>query len=108
VGGVLATKRDDLAERLRFHQNAAGAVPSPFDCWLVLRGLRTLALRVERASASAAPLAAWLGGRPGVESVRYPGLAGHPQPPLMRLSVGIESVDDLVADLEAAFAASAS
>jgi len=179
VGGVLATSRDDLAERLHFHQNAAGAVPSPFDCWRVLRGLRTLALRMERASASAALLAAWLGGRPEVALVRYPGLPDHPQrdlvqrqmslpggmvsfevaepaggavraraiagctrlftlaeslgaveslievpagmthqsvadtplavpAALVRLSVGIESVDDLVADLEAAFAASAS
>src|SRR2546430_11228913 len=72
VGGLLATRRDDLAERLRFHQNAAGAVPSPFDCWLVLPGLRTLALRMERASASAALLAPWLGGRPELEQVRYP------------------------------------
>ncbi|TMB52370.1 MAG: cystathionine gamma-synthase [Chloroflexi bacterium] len=176
VGGVLATRRDDLAERLRFNQNAAGAVPSPFDCWLVLRGLRTLALRMERASASAALLAAWLGGRGEVDRVRYPGLPEHPDrdlvrrqmhlpgamvsfevaeaaggaararaiagctrlftlaeslgaveslievpagmthqsvaetplavpAALIRLSVGIESVDDLVADLDAAFAA---
>ena len=176
VGGLLVTPRDDLAERLRFHQNAAGAVPSPFDCWLVLRGLRTLALRMERASASAALLAAWLGGRGEVDRVRYPGLPEHPDrdlvrrqmhlpgamvsfevaeaaggaararaiagctrlftlaeslgaveslievpagmthqsvaetplavpAALIRLSVGIESVDDLVADLDAAFAA---
>ena len=179
VGGLLATRRDDLAERLRFHQNAAGAVPSPFDCWLVLRGLRTLAVRMERASANAALLAAWLTGRGEVARVHYPGLPDHPQrqvvdrqmrlpgamvsfevadaaggadrarglaaatrlftlaeslgaveslievpagmthqsveetplavsPALVRLSVGIESADDLVDDLDAAFAASTS
>jgi cystathionine gamma-synthase len=179
VGGLVATRRKDLAERLAFHQNAAGAVPSPFDCWLVLRGLRTLALRVERACANAALLADWLTQRPEVARVHYPGLTDHPQhalagrqmrlpgamvsfelaaeaggeararafvaatrlftlaeslgaveslievpsamthasvadsplavsPSLVRLSVGIESVEDLVADLAAAFAASAS
>ena len=50
VGGLIATRSDELAERLHFHQNAAGAVPSPFDCFLILRGLRTLALRMERSS----------------------------------------------------------
>jgi cystathionine gamma-synthase len=178
VGGLIATRRDDLAERLRFHQNAAGAVPSPFDCWLVMRGLRTLAVRMERASASAAAIAEWLTGRREVSAVNYPGLRDHAQrelaaqqmrrpgamvsfdisaeaggeararrfvgatrlftlaeslgaveslielpaamthlsvahtalavpPSLVRLSVGIENVDDLVADLEGAFAASA-
>jgi cystathionine gamma-synthase len=178
VGGLLVTRRDDLAERLRFHQNAAGAVPSPFDCWLVLRGMRTLALRMERACANAELIAAWLDVRPEVSRVHYPGLAANPQRPLVerqmrlpgamvsfevadaaggaerakaiagcvrlftlaeslgaveslievpaamthqsvaetplavpdslvRLSVGIESVDDLVADLEQAFGASA-
>jgi cystathionine gamma-synthase len=179
VGGLVATRRDDLAERLRFHQNAAGAVPSPFDCWLVMRGLRTLAVRMERASASAAAIARWLIGRPEVSAVNYPGLRDQAQhelverqmrgpgamvsfdisdaaggeararrfvaatrlftlaeslgaveslielpaamthlsvahtalavpPSLVRLSVGIENVDDLVADLETAFASSAS
>ena len=172
VGGLVATNRDDLAERLRFHQNAAGAVPSPFDCWLVLRGLRTLAVRMERACANARAIAYWLDGRPEVDRVYYPGLRDNPQhdlcarqmrlpgamvsfelhaddatarrfaactrlftlaeslgaveslielpaamthlsvadsplavpPGLVRLSVGIESSDDLIADLEAAFA----
>jgi cystathionine gamma-synthase len=172
VGGLVATNRDDLAERLRFHQNAAGAVPSPFDCWLVLRGLRTLAVRMERACANARAIAYWLDGRPEVDRVHYPGLRDNPQhdlcarqmrlpgamvsfelhaddetarrfaactrlftlaeslgaveslielpaamthlsvadsplavpPGLVRLSVGIESSDDLIADLEAAFA----
>jgi cystathionine gamma-synthase len=172
VGGLLATNDDGLAERLRFHQNAAGAVPSPFDCWLVLRGLRTLAVRMERACANATAIAYWLEGRPEVRRVYYPGLHDNPQrelcvtqmrlpgamvsfeldaddeaahrfvactrlftlaeslgaveslielpaamthlsvadsplavpPGLVRLSVGIESSTDLIADLEAAFA----
>ena len=172
VGGLVATKSDDVAERLRFHQNAAGAVPSPFDCFLVLRGIRTLALRMERSSANALVLALWLCERPEVERVHYPGLPDQPQaelvarqmrlpgamlsfemrseeaardlvsrtrlftlaeslgaveslvelpapmthasvaestlavpPTLVRLSVGIEAVDDLRADLEAALGA---
>ena len=175
IGGLIATRSDDLAERLRFHQNAAGAVPSPFDCFLIIRGIRNLALRVERASANALVLALWLCERPEVERVNYPGLPDHPQaelvarqmrlpgamlsfemrseeaarslvahtrlftlaeslgaveslvelpapmthasvadstlavsPALVRLSVGIEAVDDLRADLEAAFGASGS
>jgi cystathionine gamma-synthase len=176
IGGLVATRSDELAERLRFHQNAAGAVPSPFDCFLVMRGLRTLAVRMERASSNAGLIAAWLGGRSEVERVHYPGLPDHPQhelvnrqmrmpgamvsfelrggetaarafvaatrlftlaeslgaveslievpaamthlsvaestlavpPGLVRLSVGIESVDDLVADLAGGFAAAAS
>ncbi|HET9879096.1 MAG TPA: cystathionine gamma-synthase [Candidatus Limnocylindria bacterium] len=176
IGGLVATRSDELAERLRFHQNAAGAVPSPFDCFLVMRGLRTLAVRMERASTNAALIAAWLGGRDEVSAVHYPGLPDHPQaelvarqmrmagamvsfelrggeaaarafvaatrlftlaeslgaveslievpaamthlsvadsplavaPGLVRLSVGIESVDDLVADLAGGFAAATS
>ena len=80
IGGLVATRSDELAERLRFHQNAAGAVPSPFDCFLVMRGLRTLAVRMERASANAALLAGWLAGRPEVERVYYPGCRTIPPP----------------------------
>jgi cystathionine gamma-synthase len=176
VSGLVATRSDELAERLRFHQNAAGAVPSPFDCFLVLRGLRTLAVRMERASANALVLALWLSERPEVETLNYPGMPDHPAadlverqmrlpgamlsfvmrdgeerarrfagatrlftlaeslgaveslielpapmthasvaesplavpPALVRLSVGIENADDLRADLESAFSASAS
>jgi cystathionine gamma-synthase len=175
IGGLVVTRSDDLAERLRFHQNAAGAVPSPFDCFLIMRGLRTLAVRMERACANALVLALWLADRPEVTAVNYPGLAEGtigelverqmrlpgamlsfehaggddaarrfaaatrlftlaeslgaveslielPAPmthasvadsplavpgSLVRLSVGIENVDDLRADLEAAFGASA-
>jgi cystathionine gamma-synthase len=176
IGGLVATRSDELAERLRFHQNAAGAVPSPFDCFLVMRGMRTLVVRMERASANAAALAAWLVERPEVSAVHYPGLPGHPAaelvarqmrlpgamlsfelhggedqaralagatrlftlaeslgaveslievpapmthasvaesplavpPSLVRLSVGIEALEDLRSDLEAAFHTSAS
>jgi cystathionine gamma-synthase len=175
IGGLVAMRSDELAERLRFHQNAAGAVPSPFDCFLVMRGLRTLALRMERACANALVLALWLNDRDDVERVHYPGLPDHPAaglverqmrlpgamlsfeiaggeerarrfagatrlftlaeslgaveslielpapmthasvaesplavpPTLVRLSIGIENVDDLRADLEAAFASAA-
>ena len=175
IGGLIATRSVDLGERLRFHQNAAGAVPSPFDCFLLIRGLRTLPVRVERASANAMVLAEWLSRRPDVSIVHYPGLSDHPAaelvarqmrlpgamlsfeveggerqarrlaactrlfmlaeslgaveslielpapmthasvaasplavpPSLVRLSVGIEHVEDLRADLEAAFDASA-
>ncbi len=79
ISGLLATRRKDVAERLRFHQNAAGAVPSPFDCWLVMRGMRTLAVRMERASQNAAHIADWLTGRSEVIRVHYPGLADNPQ-----------------------------
>jgi cystathionine gamma-synthase len=79
VGGLVATRSAELAERLRFTQNAAGAVPSPFDCWLVLRGLRTLAVRMDRACANAATVAAWLRDRAQVERVYYPGLPDAPQ-----------------------------
>ncbi len=175
IGGLVATSSDELAERLRFHQNAAGAVPSPFDCFLVMRGMRTLAVRMDRASANATALASWLAERDEVTSVHYPGLPDHPAreiverqmrlpgamlsfelgdgedrarrmasatrlftlaeslgaveslielpapmthasvagsalavpPSLVRLSVGIESVEDLRGDLEAALGASA-
>jgi cystathionine gamma-synthase len=175
IGGLVATRSPELAERLRFHQNAAGAVPSPFDCFLVMRGMRTLALRMDRASSNALILARWLSERTDVERVHYPGLPDHPAAELVarqmrlpgamlsfemrggegaarrfagaarlftlaeslgaveslielpapmthasvagsplavpdslvRLSVGIEAVEDLQADLEAAFAAAA-
>jgi cystathionine beta-lyase/cystathionine gamma-synthase len=173
IGGLVTTRNDEIAAALRFHQNAAGAVPSPFDCWLVLRGLRTLAIRMDRACQNAAAVASWLLNRAGVARVYWPGFPDHPQrelverqmrlpgaivsfelqadesvarrlaastrlftlaeslgaveslielpaamthlsvaesmlavpPGLIRLSIGIEAADDLVADLEAAFVA---
>jgi cystathionine beta-lyase/cystathionine gamma-synthase len=171
IGGFAATSDPAIAERLRFLQKSLGAVPGPFDCWLVLRGLKTLAVRMQRHCENARHVAAFLEQQPAVESVLYPGLAGHPghelaarqmsdfggmvsflveseeeavalvgrtklwalaeslggvesliEHParmthastadapfaaprnLIRLSVGIESVDDLIADLAAALA----
>ncbi|HEX2645596.1 MAG TPA: PLP-dependent transferase, partial [Candidatus Dormibacteraeota bacterium] len=77
VGGALMTNHDELEKQLRFHQNAVGAVPSPFDCWLLLRGVKTLALRVERQSDNAMQVASWLASHPAVLRVYYPGLDGH-------------------------------
>ena len=156
--GVAVTSDEAIAERLRFLQNAMGAVPGPLDCFLVLRGLRTLHLRMERHGANGLAIAAFLRDRPDVADVRYPGfggmvsfvpmaggrhgrdaagratavaegtrlftlaellggveslievpaamthasVAGSPlevDPALVRLSVGIEGIDDLIADL---------
>lgn len=88
VGGCLVTSSEELAERLRFHQNAAGAVPSPFDCWLLLRGLKTLALRVQRQSDNALAIARHLDAHPAVSAVHYPGLASHPQHELAARQMG--------------------
>jgi cystathionine gamma-synthase len=78
VGGFLAVADPELGERLAFFQNAAGGVPAPFDCYLVLRGLKTLAVRMDRHCANAATVAGWLATRPAVSRVLYPGLATHP------------------------------
>ncbi len=99
VNGVVVTSRESVAERLRFLQNAGGAVPGPFDCYLVLRGLRTLALRTERHAANGAVVASFLAGRDDIDLLRYPGLAdgphAHPQAALaarqMRLPGGMVS-----------------
>jgi cystathionine beta-lyase/cystathionine gamma-synthase len=79
VGGALVMRDLALNERLKFLQNAAGAVPGAFDAWLVLRGLKTLAVRMERHSANALQVAQWLERHPLVKRVIYPGLASHPQ-----------------------------
>ena len=170
VGGFIAVDRDDLAERLSFVQNAVGAVPSPFDCYLLLRGVKTLGVRMDRHCDNAQAVAEFLAGHPAVDKVLFPGLPGHPgyevavaqmrrpggmvsfihaggeaaavaavsatrvfrlaeslgaveslieqpstmthlsaadsplavDPGLVRLSVGVETVDDLLADLEQA------
>ena len=78
VGGAIMTNNDELEQRLRFHQNAVGAVPSPFDCWLLLRGIKTLALRVDRQSQNAMEVAQALEKNKAVKKVHYPGLASHP------------------------------
>jgi cystathionine gamma-synthase len=174
VGGFVATNDPTIAERLYFLQKSLGAIPGPFDCWLVLRGLKTLAIRMRQHCENARRVAAFLDSHQSVERVIYPGLPGHPDHEiasrqmrdfggmvsflaaseeeavelvartaiwklaeslggvesliehparmthastadapfaaprnLVRLSVGIESVDDLIADLEAALVRSA-
>jgi cystathionine beta-lyase/cystathionine gamma-synthase len=174
VGGFAATNDPTIAERLYFLQKSLGAVPGPFDCWLVLRGIKTLAVRMRGHCKNAHAIAGWLARHPRVEKVLYPGLPTHPGHPiaarqmrdfggmvsflaeseeeavalvgrtsvftlaeslggvesliehparmthastadapfaaprnLVRLSVGIESVDDLIADLEGALVRSA-
>ncbi len=175
VGGFAATNDPTIAERLFFLQKSLGAVPGPFDSWLVLRGLKTLAVRMRQHCENARAIAGWLEQQPSVTQVLYPGLPSHPgheiaarqmrdfggmisflteteeeavelvartklfflaeslggvesliEHParmthasttdapfaapknLVRLSVGIESVDDLIADLEAALVPAAS
>ncbi|MGH8981545.1 MAG: cystathionine gamma-synthase [Acidimicrobiales bacterium] len=173
VGGFVATNDDEVGTRVAFLQNAVGAVPSPFDCYLVLRGIKTLAVRMDRHCTNAAAIAGALVSHDAVEAVYYPGLASHPghrvaaaqmrgfggmvsftvrggedaackvvestelftlaeslgavesliehphrmthasvagsplavDPSLVRLSVGLESVDDLLADLDSALGA---
>ncbi len=172
VGGAVAMRDEALFQRLKFLQNAAGGVPGPFDSFLVLRGIKTLAVRMERHSANALQIAQFLEDHPAIKAVYYPGLTSHPQhdlakrqmrdfggmisvilhggpeaskrfvsktrlfslaeslggvesliehpysmthastatseiavdPALVRLSVGIEHVDDLIADLRQALA----
>lgn len=84
VGGAVVTGSQALYDKLAFLQNAVGAVPSPHDCYLTLRGLKTLALRMERHDLNARRIAAWLEGHPKVERVLYPGLQSHPQHALAR------------------------
>jgi cystathionine beta-lyase/cystathionine gamma-synthase len=172
VGGFVATNDDEVADQLAFLQKSLGAVPGPLDCWLVLRGVKTLAVRMDRHCSNAAAIAAYLERHARVDRVLYPGLPRHPghaiaarqmrnfggmvsflladeeeaidlvartriwklaeslggvesliehparmthastadapfavPATLIRLSVGIESVEDLIADLEAALAA---
>jgi cystathionine beta-lyase/cystathionine gamma-synthase len=78
VGGALCLDDDETYDRLKFLQNAAGAVPGPFDCFLVLRGLKTLAVRMEAHSRNAARVAEFLAGHTNVTRVHYPGLPDHP------------------------------
>ena len=78
VGGAVLLNDDELREKVAFLQNAAGAVPSPFDSWLDIRGLKTLDLRVKQHSRNALKIAQWLETRPEVERVLYPGLESHP------------------------------
>jgi cystathionine gamma-synthase len=78
VGGALVVADPGLGERLAFHQNAMGAVAGPFDAWLALRGIKTLAVRMDRHCENAARIAEMLAAHPAVAQVLYPGLASHP------------------------------
>ncbi len=84
IGGAAVTSNAEVFERLKFLENAAGAVPGAFDSWLVLRGVKTLALRMERHSENAAAVAQFLTRHPAVERVLYPGLETHPQHEIAR------------------------
>ena len=109
IGGVAvvgkAPQHTELGERLGFIQNAVGAIQGPFDSFLVLRGIKTLALRVERSNANALALAQWLEREPKVRTVFYPGLESHPQHALARRQMagfgGIVSIE-LESDLAGA------
>ncbi len=79
VGGALITSNAELYERLKFYQNAVGAVPAPMDCFLVMRGLKTLHVRMERHAENAIKVAEFLEKHPKIERVIYPGLKSHPQ-----------------------------
>jgi len=104
ISGVAATSRDDLAERLGFIQNAVGSVPSPFDAFLVTRGLKTLAVRMQRHCENAARIAEWLAMHPKIEKVFYPGLESHPQHALAKrqMAAGGGMVSAIVKGGEAA------
>lgn len=79
VGGAIMTPDEDIYSKAKFNQNAIGTVPSPFDCYLVLRGIKTLAVRMDRHAANAQKIAEYLEAHPKVRKVNYPGLKSHPQ-----------------------------
>ncbi|HJU83535.1 MAG TPA: PLP-dependent aspartate aminotransferase family protein [Holophagaceae bacterium] len=97
IGGVVATNSDDLSDQLHFIQNAAGAILSPMESWLILRGTKTLHLRMERHNANAQAIAEWLEKRGDLKAVYYPGLPSHPQHELAKRQMkgfsGIVSFD---------------
>ena len=88
IGGMLVTSREDLAEQFGFLQNASGPVPGPMDCWLALRGLKTLPLRMRRHDETGRTIAAWLAKHSGVQKIYYPGLPNHPQHDLAKRQMG--------------------
>jgi len=79
IGGATITKDEDVESRLKYLQNAVGAIPGPLDCYLVLRGIKTLAVRMERHNENARTISEFLSKQPKVEKVNYPGLPDHPQ-----------------------------
>ncbi len=112
IGGAIVTNNDELAAAYRFYENAIGSVPGPMDCWLSLRGLKTLAVRMKKHEENAMKIAAWLSSHPKVAQVLYPGLSSHPQHALaksqmdgfgaivtFRLKDGLKSVEKFVENL---------
>ena len=97
IGGIVVTSSERIAEQLRFHQNAVGAVPGPFDCWLVLRSTKTLAVRMKQHNENAMAISRSLLSHPKVKRIFYPGLESHPQYELakkqMRGFGGMISID---------------
>ncbi len=79
IGGILITNKEELSEKLKFIQKSVGAVPSPFDCWLTLTGIKTLSVRMKRHCENAQVIAEFLESHSSVEKVTYPGLSSHPQ-----------------------------
>ena len=79
INGILITNDENLDERLKFVQKTAGAIPSPFECWLLLRSTKTLSLRMRQHDANARAIAKWLEERDDIGKVNYPGLESHPQ-----------------------------
>ncbi|MEI8011363.1 MAG: cystathionine gamma-synthase [Candidatus Omnitrophota bacterium] len=84
IGGAVVVNDEELYQQLKFYQNATGATPGPWDCWLTIRGLRTLSLRMREHGENALFIARFLEGHPRVKKVIYPGLASHPQHDLAR------------------------
>ncbi|MEM7230215.1 MAG: PLP-dependent aspartate aminotransferase family protein [Planctomycetota bacterium] len=90
IGGALITRHASIAEKLRFMQNSIGSIMGPFDAYLCLRGLKTLAIRVRQSSANAQRVAEWLSKHPKVDRVTYPGLASHPQHDLAKKQMQLD------------------
>ncbi len=88
IGGAVVTNDAESHQNVKFYQNAAGAVPGPFDCWLALRGIKTLAVRMHRHCENAQTVAEFLNAHPKVEAVFYPGLPEHPQHELAARQMG--------------------
>jgi len=107
VHGCIMTSNDELAQKLRFIQNATGAVPGPQDCFLILRGIKTLHLRVKAACENAEKIAKFLSEHPRIDVVHFPGLKSHPQHALakkqMRMFGAMLSFDLKGGDVEAAY-----
>jgi cystathionine gamma-lyase len=108
IGGAVVTSNKDFYEGIQFYQNAAGGVPGPFDSWIVLRGLKTLAIRMRQHAENALAVAEFLQDHPEVETVNYPGLPSHPQHELAKRQMsgfsGMVSIT-LRGGAEAAYAA---